>query len=142
MNRRDVVIVEDRRKAAAILRRLASGRLHVDDFEEQFDELDWSDRAIERAYFFAWTQYCDYRTEYMTGPWKITRETRRYWARWILYLMTDDQPYAYCGRVRSWFSRLMRRPTDLLVESVAYRDIWPFVDPAHLRRCEANFLSR
>ena len=144
MSRRGVVIVEDRRRAAAILRRFASGRLHVDDFEDQFYELDWSDRAISRAFWFAWSHYCDYRTEHLTGPWKLTREMRHTWAKWTLYLLTDDQPFAYASVGKTRLLRLFGRGDDFLPEDGAHltKGFWPFIDQLHLKRCEAVLLSR
>lgn len=90
---RDAVDREGRRKMAMLMRRFAAGRIEVDEFESAYEELPDTDDAIRQAFYFAWYHYDDFDTTYLTGKWALSRTERRAWARWVLYLMTDAEPY-------------------------------------------------
>src|ERR1700691_680048 len=82
-----------RREMATLLRRFARGSLTVEKFEAEAELLSERDLVASEAYLFAWYHYDDFKTVTMTGDWRLTRESRREWAKWILFLMAGDEEY-------------------------------------------------
>jgi len=79
---------------AALMRRFARGGMTVTEFEDVAEKLSESDIAVGEAQMFAWYYYDDFRTETMSGKWRLSRESRRFWEKWVLFLLTSDEEYA------------------------------------------------
>lgn len=99
---RETVDVPARRATARLMRRFAAGHMTVDDFEDQMDSIldATKDEAVYEASTFAWLFYDDFTTVTLTENWKLKDRTS--WAQFILYLMTNDQPYAAKAIKTSW----------------------------------------
>jgi len=78
---------------AALLRKFARGGLTVDEFESDGRALTERDPYLAEVYTFAWYFYDDFRTETLTGEWRLSAENRRLWAKWVLFLMTRTEDY-------------------------------------------------
>lgn len=77
---------------ARALRKFARGGLTIDEFEQIAEPLGDRDPAAADAAMFAWYFYSDFGTDHATAS--LTSEERRIWAKWVLFLMADDEAYA------------------------------------------------
>lgn len=92
MLREPIVDRAGRRRAAEVFRGFVLGRVRVDDFEKR--EPESPDPVIRAIWETAWLFYDDFRTERLTGRWRISLDQRRVFARWIMFL-DSDLPYAW-----------------------------------------------
>ncbi len=92
MPREPIVDRAGRRRAAELFRGFILGRVRVEDFERQAPESP--DPVIGAIWETAWLFYDDFRTERLTGEWRISLDQRRVFARWIMFL-DSDLPYAW-----------------------------------------------
>lgn len=124
---RETVDVPARRATARLMRRFAAGHMTVDEFEDQMDSIldATKDEAVYEASTFAWLFYDDFTTVTLTEYWKL--EDRTSWAQFILYLMTNDQPF---GAERIEIS-LVPWPISYIVDLIRRK---PKPDPAAERR--------
>lgn len=137
--------VPARRSAATALRRFAAGLSTVGEFERDVEYLD--DDATQAFFLYAWTFYDDFRTERLSGAWRLPGRVRRDWARWALYLATDagEYPWLTTRRPRPRTGGVLRRlfaPEKELSDAGFWTKHWPFLDRAHLREAERRYLTR
>jgi hypothetical protein len=134
---------EHRDRLALQLRRLASGRITNEQFEERVLSAspDPGVRAVIKA---AWGLYSDLREHTLTGKDALTADERRHVARAVLFLHSDLEyrwpPYATmallrdlasfltAGRTRS--SRAVLRPWAARGD----KQVWPFADQKDLNQ--------
>ena len=81
-----------RQRAATLFRAVILGRVRVEDFENE--EPVSADPVIPAIWETAWLFYDDFRTERLTGQWRISLDQRRVFARWIMFL-DSDLPYTW-----------------------------------------------
>lgn len=85
--------ISARRHLAALARRLASGAITNDQFEDERHSS--KEAAIHDIYFFGlWPLYDDFFEHKLVGKWALTPEGRTWVARIILFLHSDS-PYRY-----------------------------------------------
>lgn len=127
-----------RTELARGLRRLVSGRVTNDEFEDQLprevrSSRDAGVRAIRAA---TWKLYDDLREHRLEGPHALGRIGRRHVARWVLFLKSNDE-YEW-SEVPMWLGLLLLLPniaTLGLVGKVLQSwldrpgeaDVWPFM---------------
>ena len=87
-----VIDREGRRKAATLLRSLASGRITNAKFADRWPVSP--DSAVEEVYWAAWKLFSDLREYRLAGPDRLTKAERRVVARWVVFLRTD-LPYSW-----------------------------------------------
>ncbi len=88
-----MIDTQARREMAQLMRKFAMGGMTVNDFEKVAEELGDRDSSVFAAYMLAWHCYDDFKTETLTGKWRLPPETRRIWAKWVLFLMTSSFDY-------------------------------------------------
>lgn len=70
------------------MRHLASAQITNDEFESRLP--DSNDKAVQMVWFHGPMQiYSHLETHRMIGKWRLSRESRRHVARWILFLKSD-----------------------------------------------------
>jgi hypothetical protein len=127
-----------RRELSRALRRLVSGRVTNDEYEDQLPHEVRSSRdsgvlAIRAA---TWKLYDDLHEHRLEGPYALGRLGRRQLARWILFLKSNDE-YEW-PEVPMWLGVLLLVPNIVsfgLVGSALQRsldargeiDVWPFI---------------
>ncbi len=129
-----------RDRAIALLRAFAAGKLTNFEFEDRYDEnldprpvREWEDRALWALKTVAWYCYDDLSTHRLTGKHALTKEGKRSFARWILFLQTDRayewKQYDFISfhdRVLDWLTfGWWNRRQAAKFEAVDW-DIWPF----------------
>jgi hypothetical protein len=126
-----------RQHLALLLRRLVTGRITTDDFEN--DRPDASrDSGVTAISLAAWTSlYSDFWPVRLTARRKLSDDTRSHVVRWILFLKSDN-PYEWSQPPSFWqrlSSILIRRPTRSWNAWKAQGDfeVWPF-----FRRADYN----
>ncbi len=132
-----------RDRLALLLRRLATGRITNDEFE---DALPWgSEDAAIWAVFRegAWCLYDDLDEHRLVGKHRLSRENRREVAKWILFLKSDKE-YEW-PRHRAWKS-LLYWPANVITLGLMARmcrrrwrtdpdrQAWPFRTAEDLQR--------
>jgi hypothetical protein len=76
-----------RRAYAELVRHFLSGRMTNHEYEERCSELlKQGDAAVEEVYCHLWFSYCDIQEQRLGCKHGMSRETRREFARWILFL--------------------------------------------------------
>lgn len=83
---------EARAELRIALRRLVTGRMTNDDFDEVYG-LHWNsqDHAIASIAGFGWSLYSDSSTYRLKGYYAVSPEVRRFASRSILFLYTDQE---------------------------------------------------
>jgi hypothetical protein len=139
-----MVDVESRTNAALLLRRLASGRLTNDEFDEWYPE--WSkDRGVGKVWEFGWSLYSDYFTYRLLGRHALSAKARRIVARCVLFLHSGLE-YAWPDPPRKRLGEELRQFFTLGLWRSGYRqameewrqsidvEAWPFASVADVRR--------
>jgi hypothetical protein len=139
-----MVDLESRMNAGLLLRRLASGRLTNDEFDEAYPS--WSrDRGVRNISEFAWSLYSDYHTHRLLGRHALTPETRRIAARCVLFLHSGveyewpDPPRIRLGAELRQFLTLglwpsgYRRAFDEWQKSIDTQ-LWPFASATDVQQ--------
>lgn len=127
---------ESRTQLAELVRHLVAGRITNDEFEDRLS-LHSADPAVWEIFSSgAWCLYSDNREYRLTGKYRLSKETRREVAKWILFLKTDfEYEWPRLGRFRSLLLLLGNLFTVGLF-SVVYRryfrrfgdwEVWPFL---------------
>lgn len=129
-----------RNRAAEALRRLISGQISNDAFEDAVPES--TDPAIQAIWETTWCLYSDTWEYRLTGAKRPHPMEHREALRWILFLDSDDpyvwprrawpgfaRPHAGAGSIW-WFKR--RRAREFL--AAGEFDAWPFARRAHFKR--------
>lgn len=81
---------EARDRLALRLRRLAAGRLYIDDFDEDyFPPFPFTDLGVDAVGRAAWAQYSDYWNHRLRGSDALPKARLKEIARWILFLHSD-----------------------------------------------------
>jgi hypothetical protein len=127
------------------LRRLVSGRVTNDQYEDQLlrevrSSRDAGVRAIREA---AWMLYDDLREHRLESPYALGRVGRRHVARWVLFLKSSDE-YQWPD-VPTWLRLVLLVPNIVtfgLVEEALRRwrdgrgdaEVWPFMRRRDLDR--------
>jgi hypothetical protein len=80
---------QSRRRLALALRRYAATRIT----NVQLDEIDvdWRDRGAVAVKEMAWGLYDDLYTHKAVGRHALNRDVRRMVARWVVFLMSDEE---------------------------------------------------
>jgi hypothetical protein len=124
-----------RLKAGELLRHLVSGQITNDQFEERFPGR-CDDVALTELQSEAWFLYDDLREYRLAGKDRLSSESRRQIARWVLFLHTDLE---YEWPVRSLSTALLLTIGNLCTLGlVGHRwrsgfrrhgdiDVWPFI---------------
>lgn len=129
------------------IRWLAAGTIDTGDFEDRFGHS--AARARDpgvRAIFWqgAWVLYSDFERTPLRGMRRLSRDTRRAIARWIIFL-DSDLPYEW--PLNTWWHRLLHLPLNLLTLGSAGRwrfrrwsrsgevAVWPFLRWSDYRAC-------
>jgi hypothetical protein len=83
---------EARAELRIALRRLVTGRMSNDDFDEIYGK-HWSsqDGAVASIAEFGWSLYSDSSTYRLKGHYAVSPEVRRFASRSILFLYTDQE---------------------------------------------------
>jgi hypothetical protein len=132
-----------RDQLALALRRLITGRITNDDFDEAIPSLD--DPCILPIYDCAWTLYDDNFQHHLTGRFELSPVVRREVARWIMFLYTDleyDWPRARLITVSNWPLNFLtlgwwearKWKKQLSFMKSGHCDVWPFRSRPQFRR--------
>jgi hypothetical protein len=93
---------EARKQLALLVRRLASGSITNDQFEDQLPESDES--ALHDIYFYGvWPLYDDLVEHKLKNQWALTQEGKEWVARIVLFLRSGN---AYRYPILAGFSQL------------------------------------
>ena len=126
-----------RQHLALALRRLASGRMACDEFDDLVP-MRSADAAVREIGNYGWSLYSDH-DERLVGDLALSRDERRRVARCVLFLQSSEEyrwpPYPYwslldplsllsLGRlgIGAWRRQRWRDQVDW--------EVWPFVDQA------------
>ena len=134
-----MIDVEGRKLGALLLRRLASGRITNDEWDEAFPSSgDAGLRAVED---FGWSLYSDFDTYRLVGRHALSPELRLIVARCVLFLHSGRE-YAWPERPRllpalGWLLSLGMRRSQNDVAFEAWQleidwQVWPFESSADL----------
>ena len=139
---------EARDKLALRLRRLAAGRLYIDEFDDHYyPPFPFTDRGVDAVARSAWGQYSDYWNHRLRGRDALSNVRLKDVARWILFLQSDYEyewsPFPKSGAL-GWLvailtlGRLDTRRWHGWPEWQALGDfdVWPF-----FRRSDCNQAS-
>lgn len=123
-----------RKQLALLARRLASGRVTNDDFEDALPS--FREAALHDIYFYGlWPLYDDFIQHKLVGRWALTKDGKVFVARIVLFLHSD-LPYRY-QRITGvaaipfmllsmltfgWFGRVWRRRQ----WANGDESVWPF----------------
>jgi hypothetical protein len=137
-----------RTEAALLLRRLASGRITNDDFDDRYPRRSL-DPGVVAIGELAWTLYSDLRTYRLVGVNALSSEDRRLVARCVLFLHSGleyswppFQKTPFPSSLRELFS-VMRHVTAKAPDATIDFEIWPFASAADITRAAhvPNFLT-
>lgn len=133
---------EGRRRAATLLRSLASGRITNDEFADRWPVSP--DLAVEEVYWAAWKLYSDLREYRLARLHRLTKAERREVARWVVFLRTD-LPYSWprLPKLPSLFAGIVTAGISSWLVTLWYRrqgdlSSWPFINQAQLNQALAN----
>ena len=128
-----------RTEAALLLRRLASGRITNDDFDDRYPRRS-PDLGVVAIGELAWTLYSDLGTYRLVGVNALSSADRRLVARCVLFLHSG-LPYSWppfqkkpmLSRLRGLFSA-RRHATEKALQATIDFEIWPFASAADITR--------
>lgn len=124
-----------RRQAGELLRHFAAGQITNDEFEDRVP-CQSDDRAVTELRSEVWYLYDDLREYRLAGKDRLSAETRRAVATWVLFLRTELE---YEWSVRSLSSKLLLRFGNFCTFGVIGKlwrprfrrygeiDVWPFI---------------
>jgi hypothetical protein len=143
-----------RDRFAELLRHFGAGRLTNDEFvdlqRQILDDPAWPDEALRAMAVRAWSLYDDTQTHRLRGRRALTREGRREFARWIIFLHSDleyewprsDIPSTWALLANmltlGWSWRNRRREEVRRLRSIGELDVWPFMRQADFKRALEN----
>lgn len=125
-----------RRRLALALRRYVAKRITNNQLDEV--DVDWRDRGAVAVKQMAWRLYDDLYTHRAVGPHALTKEGRRMVARWVVYLMSEEEylwpEYSFIGVSSSigsiltfgWWGRVKARRWNEFTEAGDF-EAWPFI---------------
>lgn len=128
-----------RRRLALALRRYVAKRITNDQLDEI--DVDWRDRGAVAVKEMAWRLYDDLHTHKAVGEYAFTAEGRRMVARWVMFLMSDEEylwpEYSFIEVSASlasiltfgWWGRVKARKWREFTEAGDF-DAWPFISKA------------
>lgn len=130
---------EKRLEASGLIRKLATGELTNDDFEDSFPR-EGDDPALAEIYQRLWFFWSDRFTHRLTGPHQLSEDNFRLCERCVLFLGTDleyEWPRAMAEaplslvfyrllRMKRHQERIERKALNEL-ERLGDLDVWPFI---------------
>ena len=133
---------------ALLLRRLASGRITNDEFDEAYPEGS-PDRGVRSVWEFGYSLYSDYYTYRLLGRHALGAEARRIVARCVLFLHSGlEYTWPEPPAVQLWPA--LRQVLTLGLWRSGYAQalnawqqsvdaaVWPFASRAELRRAATH----
>lgn len=127
---------DGRNKLAGLVRRLASGLITNDKFENSIPSSN--DKAISEVYCKgAWFLYDDLREYKLKGKYALSEEDKSVVVRWVLFLKTDleyEWPSSSFKERFLHFASLgmLGKSTKELWNETGNIELWPFLSEAQL----------
>jgi hypothetical protein len=134
-----------RDSAVELIRKLISGHITNDEFEDGYSSISNDDSVIDEIYHYGtWYLYDDLKEHKLVGKYKLTDKTKSELAVWILFLKTDleyEWPHGlkkmcldFIDLCTIGFSRRIRRIYRLSGDD----SVWPFYRKTDFERAKAN----